>query len=146
MIAFLTSRLGIGVIGIVGVVLMYLGWTFQVSNIRAEHATEIAAEQKRSADTQRAFDDYKLQVSQQIANQERIRADENLTALNEREAMAAEIDRLRVVNATATRQRNEVSQELTKVLNNAKATDINQLGPAVRTYLDGVRKRQRVAR
>jgi hypothetical protein len=146
MIALLTSRLGIGAIGIVGVVLMYIGWTMQVNNLRTDHATTLATERALTSKTQKGWDDYKLLVEQQIANQERIRANENARLLSEHEAMAAEIDRLRIASAALRRQRDEESQSLVRILNNAQPSDVRELGAAVLAYLDGVRRGQAAAR
>lgn len=143
MIAFLTSRIGIAGIGALALVLMYAGWSIQVSNIRAASATAISTEQQKTRDVQGLFDGYKLQVEQTITNQERIRADENLKALNEREAMAAEIDRLRGVALAAQRARDQRTTELLNALRNAPQTDVSPLAGAVLSYLDGVRRQQR---
>ena len=118
-------------------------WQVQVANIRAASAMAISAEQQKTSDVQGLFDGYKLQVEQTITNQERIRADENLKALNEREAMAAEIDRLRGVAVAAQRARDQRTTELLNALRNAPQTDVSPLAGAVLTYIDGVRQQQR---
>jgi hypothetical protein len=56
--------------------------------------------------------------------------------------MAAEINRLLSVSAVLRRQRDEESKSLTRILNNANPSDVRELGPAVLSVLDSVRRSQ----
>lgn len=145
MIAFLTSRLGIAGIAGIALIALWFAWDINVSRIRAGHADALRESTAETARVQSEWDRYKLQVAQATANQERIRADDNAKALNEREALVNEVARLRTLTTTATRQRNAASQELQRVLNNASLQDTAKLGAAAQLYLMRVRQYQRTA-
>lgn len=123
-------------------VLMYAGWSIQVANIRAESAFLIGEQQKATRAVEKQWGDYKLEVEQTISNNALQYARELEKERDEKERLAADNEKLRVAYAAVERQRNEASQQLVKALNNAQLSDVNQLGAAVREYLDGVRRQQ----
>ncbi len=126
-------------------VLMYGAWSIQVSNLRADHAGAMTAEKERASLIQKGWDSYKLAVEQTATDQERIRADANLKALNEREAMTAEIDRLRQQYTTAARARDEEAAALQRILNNAPKTSVSPLDPSAIAVYRRLRERQTAA-
>lgn len=139
---FLTSRLGIGLIAGLALVAMWIAWGVNVNSIRAEHAFQITAQMKETARVQKEWDDYKLQVQQGATKQAEITAEENRLALAHERELQAEIDRLRAANAVATRQRNEASQKLLAVLNNAPQVSASPLDPASVEFYRGLRESQ----
>jgi predicted transcriptional regulator len=125
--------------------LIYAAWSVQVSDLRASHASVLAAEQKRTADGRAAFDAYKLQVEQIAADTERNRAASINQVLDKVSELQAENERLRGAATAAERRRADLARELLRMLDNAAPSETSRLGTAVLRYLDRVRVEQRAA-
>lgn len=123
-------------------VLMYAGWSIQVSNIRAEHAFLIGQEQKATRDVRSQWDAYKLEVEQTIGNNARQHATDLQAALDERDALSAEVERLRALDAKATRAREVAESERVRELNNAKQDQDSLLDARTRSYYERLRREQ----
>lgn len=126
-------------------VLMYAGWSIQVSNIRAEHAFLIGQEQKATADTKGAWDAYKLQVEQQIGSNASARVRELSAALDRASELQAEVDRLRGLYAQAQAQSEAKESERVRELNNAKKDQDSLLDARTRDYYRRLRSEQLAA-
>lgn len=140
----LTGWLGLGAALALG--LMYAAWSVQVSNLRAEHARDIAAVEKIASAIKGEYDAYKLEVEQTIGNNARTARQELQSQLDRNEQLAAENDRLRQQYATAMRERDDASRERTRILNNAPRTTDSLIDVRSRDFYRSVRERQLAAR
>ena len=164
MISLLTSRLGIA--GIVGLgLLLVIGWQrYQISDLRYEitwtlsiystagqpekataheaMATVVTALQTE----QKAFNSYKLQVEQAISDQANIRIAEAAKQADDQAKLQEANDRLRASYAASTKERNDLSAELLRRLNNAPKTLESALDAGTREYYGRLRDAQLAAR
>lgn len=140
-IKFLLSRWGFAAIGAALLLLMYMAWSVQVSGLLGD----ISREQQKTRDTQAQFDSYKLMVEQQISDERAARLLEVQEALKQRDALQEEADRLQTAAAIAERRRVQASNQLLEALRHAPQVDTSPLGPAARSYIDGVRAAQSAA-
>lgn len=145
-LAFLTSRWGFAAIGGALLVLVYGAWSIQVADLRSTHATAISAEQQKTRDVEKQWGDYKLQVEQTISNNAREARDALRAQLDRNEELNATTERLRAANSAAFRERDRLSAELLRRLNNAPKTPESFLdGPGI-AYYRSLREQQLAAR
>jgi len=124
---------------------MYAAWSVQVADLRASHATALAAEQKLTSDAKAEVAAYKLEVEKINADNAREFADATRALWLEERAQAKAADTARAKAAAEQRRREAKSSELLRILNDAKPEDVAPIGPAVRDFLDRVRREQRSA-
>lgn len=137
-VGFLTTRWGFAAIGAVAVLLMYVGWSIQVSGLRSD----ISLEQQKTRDMEKLYQDYKLQVERQISDERAARLLEVQEALTQRDRLQEEADRLQTAAAIAERRRVQASNQLLEALRHAPQVDTSPLGPAARSYIERVREQQ----
>lgn len=128
---------GLGGLGIALAVVIFL-WQREANSLR----DTIRERERETATLQKSYDDYKLLVEQRISDNERLRADENEAALARQRELERQLGEQRARSAAASRARDEVSKELTRVLNNAPQTSVAPLDVGSRDYFRSLRERQ----
>ena len=145
MISLLTSRFGIAGIAALALVLMFAAWQVQVSNVRSAATTAISAEKDKTRTVQGQFDSYKLEVEQAITDQANIRLAEAAKQADDQAKLQEANDRLRASYAASTKERNDLSAELLRRLNNAPKTPESALDAGTREYYGRLRDAQLTA-
>ena len=109
------------------------GWQ-AASLIGSAHTAQTRAEKQLS--------DLRAAVANNVAEIERLRADEQTKALNATKAQTAKLLDLQARLAESERERVQMSAKLREELAHASAGDARDLGPAVLRYLERVRGEQ----
>jgi hypothetical protein len=109
------------------------GWQ-TASLIGSAHVAQARAEKELS--------DLRATVANNVAELERLRADEQTKALNAAKAQSRTLLDLQARLAQSERERIKVSAQLNEELSHAPAGDARDLGPVVLRYLERVRAEQ----
>jgi len=133
---WLRVALAFFVIGLIAV------WQVQLANMEASHFRDMAAEKQKTTDVTNEYAAYKLAIEQTISNNARQHASAIQKALDDRDALAGENDRLRQQYAIAAKDRDEEAKKRIAALNSAGTPEIAMLGPAALAYLDSIRRAQ----
>jgi len=118
-------------------------WRVEVANMRADHAVAIKAEQDKTAAQKTLYDDLVVASANNVAAAANGRAQELNEALDEQSRLQAENDRLRASYAATSKERDTLSRELLRRLNDAPKTPESFLDAGTREYYRGLRQRQR---
>lgn len=137
-LSFLTSRWGFAAVGALLLVLMYSAWSIQAADLRSD----ISDEQQKTRDAEKLYADYRIEVEKTISNNARQHAAELQAALDAREALAADTDRLRAAYAASSKERNDLAQELLRRLNDAPQDMDSRLDARTRSYYRDLRTMQ----
>ena len=114
-----------------------------VWEVRGWQATSlIATARTAQAHAERELSDLRAVVANNVAELERLRADEQTKALNATKAQAARLLDLQTRLAESERERIQMSAKLSEELAHASASDTRDLGPIVLRYLGRVRTEQ----
>ena len=127
----LCALLGATVIG--SVAWEVRGWR-AASLIEGAHTARALAEKQLS--------DLRVKVANNIADLERLRADEQTKALNAAKAQTRQLFDLQARLVESERERVQVSVKLKEELTHASSSDARDLGPIVLRYIERVRSEQ----
>ena len=102
----------------------------------------IASAHVAQARAERDLSDLRATIASNVAELERLRADEQMKALNATRVQTAKLLDLQARLAESERARVQVSAKLNEELAHASADDARDLGPVVLRYLERVRAEQ----
>ena len=105
-------------------------------------ASLVAAANTAQVRAEKALSDLRAEVATNVAELERLRADEQTKALTLAKAQNRKLLDLQARLAASERERIEVATKLKEELIDAPEDDVRSLGPAVLRYLDRVRAEQ----
>ena len=105
-------------------------------------ATERAVANTALVRAEAKLSELQASVANNVADIERVRADEQTKALQAARAQTQQLVSLQALLATSERERAKLSTEIQKDLIHAPTSDTRELGPAALRYLDRVRDEQ----
>jgi hypothetical protein len=105
-------------------------------------ASLVASARTAQARAEKELSDLRATVATNIADLERLRADDQMRALNVAKAQTAKLLDLQARLAESERERVRMSAKLREELAHATVSDARDLGPVVLRYLERVRAEQ----